>query len=191
MPTQRFAGASDLAVALAVGSRNERALEELCGRYTRQLTALAFRVLRDEQLAFDVVQEVFVRLWERPERFDPDRGSLKAFLLADTHARSVDVVRSEEARRRREHRDHDERLRLVEPSVEDEVVIRDLSTRAREALDGLSGDERRALELAYFEGHSYREVARILDEPEGTVKSRIRVALAKLRTAALVVVSLL
>jgi RNA polymerase sigma-70 factor (ECF subfamily) len=187
MPDGRFESLSDSALVIAVARRNEPALEELCRRYSGQLAGLARRVIRDDELAADVVQDVFVRLWERPERFDPERGSLRSYLLADVHGRSVDLIRAEEARRRREERDHVERLRDPVPTVEDEVVIRGLSADVRESLASLSDDERRAIELAYFDGHSYRDVAILLEEPEGTVKSRIRSGLAKLRSATMTV----
>lgn len=182
---------SDAALVIAVARRDERALEELFRRFSGQLAALARRVVRDEQLASDVVQEVFVRLWERPERFDPERGSLRAFLLADAHGRAVDAVRSEVARKARELRDQSERLREPSPSTGDEAVTRILSDRVRELLVHLTDDERRAIELAYFDGHSYREVAELLSEPEGTVKSRIRSGLAKLRALATTTVAVL
>jgi RNA polymerase sigma-70 factor, ECF subfamily len=187
MPDGRFESSSDSALVIAVARRSEPALEELCRRYSGQLAGLARRVIRDDELAADVVQDVFVRLWERPERFDPERGSLRSYLLADVHGRSVDLIRAEEARRRREERDHVERLRDPVPTVEDEVVIRGLSADVRESLALLSDDERRAIELAYFDGHSYRDVAILLEEPEGTVKSRIRSGLAKLRSATMAV----
>src|SRR4051794_3880090 len=173
---------SDAALVIAVARRNERALEELFRRYAGQLGALARRVVRDEQLAADVVQEVFVRLWEKPERFDPARGSLRAFLLADAHGRSVDTVRSEVARKAREAREYADRMREPSPSTGDEAMTRILSDEVRELLGQLTEDERKAIELAYFDGHSYREVAELLAEPEGTVKSRIRSGLAKLRS---------
>lgn len=181
---------SDPALVIAVARRSERALEELFHRYSAQLTALARRVVRDEQLARDVVQEVFVRLWERPERFDPARGTLRAYLLADAHGRSVDAIRSEVARRGREAREYESRLLDASPSTGDEAVMNILSAEVREHLDRLNADERRAIELAYFDGYSYREVAELLSEPEGTVKSRIRSGLMKLRamTAAVLAV---
>jgi RNA polymerase sigma-70 factor (ECF subfamily) len=182
--------ASDTALVVAVARRNERALEELYRRHSGSLLALARRVLRDEQLAADVVQEVIVRLWQRPERFDPERGSLRAFLLADAHGRSVDLVRSEQARRAREERDVAERLLDEPPGTEQEAVLRTLFEDVRASLAVLGEDERRAIELAYFEGHSYRDVAVLLGEPEGTVKSRIRTGLGKLRLAMATAVSL-
>ncbi|MFN8224052.1 MAG: sigma-70 family RNA polymerase sigma factor [Gaiellales bacterium] len=176
---------SDAALVIAVAGKSEPALEELFSRHAGQLRALARRVVRDDALASDVVQEVFVRLWQRPDRFDPARGSLKAFLLADAHGRSVDIVRSEVARRAREARDLGERLDQAHPTTDDEAMSNILSAEVRDLLAQLGDDERRAIELAYFEGHSYRDVAVLLDEPEGTVKSRIRTGLAKLRALTL------
>ncbi len=126
------------------------------------------------------MQEVFLRLWNEPERFDPARGSLRSFLLTNTHGRSVDIVRSESARRTREERDA---LRTPESGydLEREVWDLTLAEHLREAIADLREEERTAIELAYFDGHTYREVAGLLDQPEGTVKSRIRAGLGRLR----------
>lgn len=176
-----FEATSDAALVVSVARRDERALAEIYRRHADSLTALARRVLRDPQLAADVVQEVFVRLWQRPERFDAERGALRAYLLADAHGRSVDLVRAEGARRRREEREIAYRLDEPVTTPDEEVIARIESAEMRAALDSLTSDERAAIELAYFGGRSYREVAALLSEPEGTIKSRIRSGLVKLR----------
>jgi RNA polymerase sigma-70 factor (ECF subfamily) len=129
-----------------------------------------------------VVQEVFLRLWNEPEKFDPERGSLRAFLLAQTHGRSVDLVRAESARRAREERDA-RRSVTADRDLEREVWELTLHEHVRDALTELNDGERKAIELAYFGGHTYREVADLLGEPEGTVKSRIRTGLGRMRDA--------
>jgi RNA polymerase sigma-70 factor (ECF subfamily) len=126
------------------------------------------------------VQEVFLRLWNNPERYDPSRGSLRSYLLSHTHGRSVDLIRSEEARRIREERE----ARLTAEaglSLEEEVWEMSLAENVRVAVAQLEEAERKAIELAYFGGFTYREVARILSAPEGTVKSRIRSGLKRLK----------
>lgn len=141
---------------------------------------MALRITGDRAFAEEVVQEVFLRLWNEPERFDPARGSLRAFILTNTHGRSVDVVRSESARRSREERE----VRRTPPAgydLEREVWDLTLAEHVREAVADLRDEERAAIELAYFGGHTYREVAGMLDQPEGTVKSRIRTGLGRLR----------
>ncbi len=119
-------------------------------------------------------------MWNRPERFDADRGSLRAFLLADTHGRSIDLLRSELARKDREEREA-QKMPTQPSSVEGEVLSRVTSETVRAAVSSLSEREREAIELAYFGGLSYREVAGRLGEPEGTVKSRIRSGMKRLR----------
>jgi RNA polymerase sigma-70 factor (ECF subfamily) len=117
-----------------------------------------------------------------PDRFDATRGSLRTYLLTQTHGRSVDVVRAEASRRAREERE----ARLSSDSdydLEREVWDLTQADHVRDALEQLSDGERRAIELAYFGGHTYREVAVLLGEPEGTVKSRIRSGLGRLRDA--------
>lgn len=172
--------ASDAVLVVAISRYRQEALAEAYRRHAGAVFALARRLLVDAALAEEVVQEVFLRLWNTPERFDPERGSLRSYLLAQCHGRSVDLLRSETSRRRREERDV---RRTAESGYDLEHEVLDLSVgeRVKEALTMLPDGEREAIALAYFGGHTYREVAEMLDEPEGTVKSRIRAGLKRMR----------
>lgn len=173
--------ASDGALAVAVGRYREDALAEVYRRHGGAVHALASRILGRGPQADDVAQEVFLDLWRRPERFDPSRGTLRTFLMTMAHARSVDVLRSESARRAREERSTRETA-TAGYDIEHQAWDLAVAEQVRAALGDLPADERRAIELAYFGGHTYREVATILGEPEGTIKSRIRAGLRRLRS---------
>lgn len=172
--------ASDPGLVLALARFQQEALAEVYRRHAGAVFGLARRILDDQARAEEVVQEVFLRLWNHPERFDPERGSLRSFLLAQAHSRSVDVLRSEASRRRREERDARE---AAEGGYDLDRQVWDLALaeHVRAAMEKLHPSERAALELAYFGGRTYREVAVELGEPEGTVKSRIRNGLKRLR----------
>lgn len=178
---QEFREASDAQLVVAVGRFHQGALAEAYRRHGGAAFGLALRITNDRALGEEVVQEVFLRLWNDPEKFDPARGTLRAYLLAHTHGRSVDLVRSESSRRLREERGA-RRDRGVDYDLEREVWDLALAEHLRDALRTLSDDERSAIELAYFGGHTYREVATLLGQPEGTVKSRIRSGLGRLRS---------
>lgn len=175
-------GASDPDLVDAIAEGDERALAEVHQRYAGAVWAVAQRVCGDRAAAEDVCQTIFVDLWGRPERFDPERGKLRSWLVAQAHARAVDVVRSETARQRRQ-----ERVARLAPTpppsgdVEAASLLASLTDHVRRALDRLTADDRDAIVLAYFGGHSYRETAALLGAPEGTVKSRIRRGLESLR----------
>jgi len=171
---------SDAALVVAIGRWHEDALAEAFRRHAGAVCALARRVLGDAALGEEVVQEVFLRLWSSPERFDPARGSLRSFLLAQAHGRAVDLLRSNSSRRRREEKDS---LQSAEAGYDIEREVWDLAVaeHLQDVVKSLPVDERRAIELAYFGGHTYREVATMLGQPEGTVKSRIRSGLKRMR----------
>jgi RNA polymerase sigma-70 factor (ECF subfamily) len=177
-----FSAADDAALGTALIARDQAALAELYQRHGGTALALARRVLADRVLAEEVVQEVFVRIWNLPERYDADRGSMRSFLLAQVHGRAVDLLRAESARRAREEREAFRSPRFDE-DLEREVVDLAEAEAVRRALTTLSDSERSAIELAYFGGHTYKEVAVLLEQPEGTVKSRIRSGLLRLRAA--------
>ena len=171
---------SDAALVVAIGRYDEAALATLYERHGTAVFALSRRLLTSRDMAEEVTQEIFLRLWNRPQRFDPDRGSLRSFLLSDTHGRSIDMLRSERARKDREIREG-----RMAPSqsrdIEGEVWSKVASEQVRAAIATLSDGERKAIELAYFGGYTYREVATMLGEPEGTIKSRIRTGMKRLR----------
>ena len=153
----------DTALMLRVARRDEAALREIYSRYGNVVLGLAGRILGDADLAEDVAQEVFVQLWRTAERFDPNRGKLRTMLLTQTHGKCVDVIRTRNARAARE----------------DRVMASERSTES-DAVERLPADERTSLELAYFGGNTYRQVAVLLSLPEGTVKARIRSGLRRL-----------
>src|SRR5947209_7896632 len=157
---------SDAALVVAIGRWRQDALAEAYRRHGGAVFGLASRVVADRTLAEEVVQEVFLRLWDHPDRFDPDRGSLRSYLLAQCHGRSVDLIRSETSRRNHEEREHRQRAEAGY-DLEHEVWDLAVADHVREALAELPVEERRAIELAYFSGHSYREVAELLGQPEG------------------------
>jgi RNA polymerase sigma-70 factor (ECF subfamily) len=174
-------GASDAALAIAIARYDQGALAEAYRRHAGAVFGLARRLLSDRALAEEVVQEVFLRLWDDPRRFDPERGTLRTYLLAQTHGRAIDLLRSDKSRRAREERDA---RRTAEAAYDVEHEVWDLATSShvRRSIAALPESERVAIELAYFGGLTYREVATRLAEPEGTVKSRIRTGLKRLRS---------
>ncbi len=180
MTVEQLQGASDATLVVSIGRYHEDALAEVYRRHAGAVFALARRLLADRTLAEEIVQEVFLRLWNDPDRFDPDRGSLRSYLLAQCHGRSVDLIRSESSRRRREEKE----LTLAAEAgydLEHEVWDMAVADRVKSAMQDLPEVEREAILLAYFGGHTYREVADLLGAPEGTVKSRIRSGLQRMR----------
>jgi RNA polymerase sigma-70 factor (ECF subfamily) len=169
----------DANLIAAIGRGEQPALAEVYRRHGDAVFGLARRVLRDPAMAEEVTQEVFLRLWDEPHRFDAGRGALRSFLLRQSHSRAVERVRQEEARRRREDRVDREAPPPV-ADVEAQALAGLTNREVADALAALSEGEREAIVLAYFGGHSYRDVASRLGLPEGTVKSRIRLGLGKL-----------
>ena len=169
----------DVVARVALG--NEDAFEVLYERVAGQVLGLVRRVLRDPAQSEEVAQEVLVEVWRTAPRFDRDRGSASTWILTMAHARAVDRVRSaqasaardETAGRRQHGREYDEVAEEVEVRLEQQAV--------RTCLGTLTDVQREAVQLAYYGGHTYREVAELLDTPLGTVKTRLRDGLIRLR----------
>jgi RNA polymerase sigma-70 factor, ECF subfamily len=177
---QPISEVSDAQLVTSVARYSEVALAEVYRRHGGAVFGLARRVLNNTSEAEDVTQEVFLRLWNQPDRFDPSRGSLRSFLLAQSHARAVDAIRSLNSRRLREAKEA-RRTASAAYDMHHEVWDLALADQVARALGDLPDDERRAIELAYFEGHTYVQVAEMLQQPEGTIKSRIRNGMRRMR----------
>jgi RNA polymerase sigma-70 factor, ECF subfamily len=177
------AGEPHDAVLLArIQAGDDRALDEAYTEHADLVYGLARRVTRDQQLARDITQDVFAYLWELPGRVDLARGSLRAYLAVVTHRRAVDEVRRSERRNRIEA---GAACAAVEDGPEREVVEAATHVWRRQRLAAglaeLPVEQRAAVELAYYDGLTYKQVAGVLGIPEGTAKSRMRLAMNRLR----------
>jgi RNA polymerase sigma-70 factor (ECF subfamily) len=162
-------------------ARDEGALCELYDQFGSFVYGLAVRVIGDRRAAEDVTQDVFLFVWEHPETFEPERGRLRTFLGTLAHRRSVDHVRREEARRRRSERDAATQTSV--PDVDEMAMALVMAERVRAEVGRLPAEQREAIELAYFGGRTYRQVADELGIPEGTAKSRMRLGLRRIADA--------
>lgn len=163
------------------GRGDQAAFAELYDALSPLVYGVVLKVVRDPSQAEEVAQEVFVELWRLAARFDGTKGSAKTWAATLAHRRAIDRVRSEQAARVRQDRDANKTIRNERDVVASEVESSFDQVRVRRAVLQLSELQREAVELAYFGGHTYREVAVLLDVAEGTVKSRIRDGMIRLR----------
>jgi RNA polymerase sigma factor (sigma-70 family) len=176
--TRELAHLSDEALVLLAARSQQGALAELYDRYGRPAYGLALRILRDEALAEDAVQDAFLAIWRTASRFVPERGKASTWILTLVHRRAVDLVRREERRRA------DTLENAPEPSggaVDEEAWLRLQRERVQDALRRLPDQQREAIELAYYGGFTQAELAERLGQPLGTIKSRMFMGLARLR----------
>lgn len=177
------AATPDEDLLLAVARGDQAAFSELFDRVSGQVYGVIRRVLRDPSQSEEVAQEVLVEVWKTATRFDPERGSATTWIMTMAHRRAIDRVRSEQASRNRDQRVGQRDHVTAFDEVSEEVETRFEHRQVREALDQLTDLQREAVELAYYGGYTYREVSELLDTPLGTVKTRMRDGLIRLRDA--------
>ena len=169
---------SDEALVALVVRSDEVALAELYDRYGRVAFGLALRILRDEALAEDAVQEAFMAIWRSAGRFLPERAKASTWILTLVHRRAVDLVRREERRRAEVL---DQSYEATGSSTEETAWLQFERERVQAALRKLPDQQREALELAYYGGFTQSELAERLGQPLGTIKSRMFAGLSRLR----------
>jgi RNA polymerase sigma-70 factor, ECF subfamily len=161
--------------------RDPQALAELYDRYGRLVYSLILRVVRDGGIAEDLVQETFLRVWNRVHGFDAEKGAIGPWLLAVARNRAIDYLRSASGRERNalefEETDHP----ALYTNMEHDILTSDSARMVKAAMEKLSPQHRQVIELAYFEGLSQTEMAERMNQPLGTVKTWVRAALKNLR----------
>jgi RNA polymerase sigma factor (sigma-70 family) len=165
------------------GRTAEGPLASLLDHWTAPALGLARRIVVDERIAEDVVQEAFLAYWRDPAAYSPARGSFGSWFLSLVHHKAVDAVRHESSLRRRSDADATDRARATEPDIADQVADRVGDARVRRALDALPAAQREALVLAYWGGFTQREIAVRTGAPLGTVKTRMLAGMRRLSDA--------
>ncbi len=179
----------DESLLYLIGRRHEAALGALYDRYNGLVFSIALEIVGDRQIANDILQDVFASVWQKADSYRVDRGQVKVWLASLARHRAIDVKRKQI----RDPEGHSVDLATMDfgltadtPDPEDTVDVALQGQRLREALNVLPPEQRQALEMAYFGGLTTKEIAERLGEPQGTIKTRIRLALLKLRQALLV-----
>ena len=175
-PSGRNDAADEMRLIARLRAGDQQAMSELYDRYSKVVYAVALRVLQDAAAAEDVLQDVFLQLWRKPDAFDASRGSLAAWLAVITRHRSIDRLRQ-----RRPETDIEECVITSGPDLRDETERTLVVEKIRGALAEMNPDQRTALEMAFFQGLTHSEIAEKTGEPLGTIKTRIRSGLQQLR----------
>jgi RNA polymerase sigma-70 factor (ECF subfamily) len=182
-----YSGLDDEELMLRLAYRDLVAFRALYDRYGNLVYSAALRVVRDAQIAEDMVQEIFLRIWRKPESYVAQRGRFVTWLTSVTRNRAVDEVRSRGRRFRHETASPEEQERELPASEQDDPALTaELSDQRRlilAALKQIPAEQREIIELAYFGGLTQQEIAERLSQPLGTVKTRIRLGMQKLRAA--------
>lgn len=182
-----YSGLDDEELMERLGYRDLGAFRALYDRYGNLVYSAALRVVRDAQIAEDMVQEIFLRIWRRPDSYVAQRGRFVTWLTSVTRNRAVDEIRSRGRRYRHETASPEEQEReLPAPDRNDPALRAELSDQRRlilAALAQIPAEQRQIIELAYFGGLTQQEIAERLSQPLGTVKTRIRLGMQKLRAA--------
>jgi RNA polymerase sigma factor (sigma-70 family) len=171
----------DDVLAQRIRSGDRAALGVLYDRYASLALAAALRVVADRELAEDLVHDAFVAIWRKIDKFDPERGSLRSWLLTVVRNRAIDRLRGTRLTIDVGEADAQSLLRSGPNPTWDAAVQRLSAAELRTAIEALPGVQRQAIELAYFGGRTYREIATITGVPQGTANGRLRLALGKLR----------
>ena len=172
---------ADLLRSMQAG--DQRAVAVLYDRYGGNAYGLAFRITKDGTLAEDVVQDAFLSVWKQAGRFDPNRGHVKSWLLTIVHHKAIDAVRRRTTRNERTLPEGPEEFIATYGRPYEEAAAAMDADAVRAAVRKVPEDQRKTIEMAYFEGLTHVEIAERMQVPPGTVKSRLRIGLAKMREA--------
>jgi RNA polymerase sigma-70 factor, ECF subfamily len=167
----------DMRLVARVRAGDQRALSELYDRYSKVVYGVALRILHDTGAAEDLLQDIFLQLWRKPDAFDSSRGSLAAWLAVIARHRSIDRLR-----RRRPETDIEDCVIVTATDLRDETERSLVIEKVRVVMNEMAPDQRTAMEMAFFEGLTHTEIAEKTGEPLGTIKTRIRSGLQMLRT---------
>ncbi len=175
-------GISDADLMAQISRREERALEQLYDRYSRAVYSLILRITHQPASSQEIVQEVFLQLWRNAHAYQPSRGPVEPWLLTLARYRALDYVRGKTEKQRQREESVDEfSLEVPMPNPEQWLDQQRRAEKVRTLMSSLPEAQRRAIELAYFEGMTHSEIADAMKEPLGTVKTWIRSALTQLR----------
>jgi RNA polymerase sigma-70 factor, ECF subfamily len=172
---------TEAALIRRLQAREASALAELYDRYGRLAYSLILRVVRDTGVAEDLVQETFLRVWNRVQGFDAEKGAVGPWLLAVARNRAIDYLRSTTGRARNTLELETTEHPSLYSDMEKDLLVADKARRVKAAMEKLSPRQREVIELAYFEGLSQTEMAERMGQPLGTVKTWVRTALKNLR----------
>jgi RNA polymerase sigma-70 factor (ECF subfamily) len=175
-PANRGDAADEMRLVARIRAGDQQAMSELYDRYAKVVYAVGLRVLQDAAGAEDVLQDVFLQLWRNPDAFDASRGSLAAWLTVISRHKAIDRLR-----KRRPETDIEDCVIASGPDLRDETERTLVIEKVRAVLEQMNPDQRKVLELAFFQGLTHTEIAEKTGEPLGTIKTRIRTGLQQLR----------